>query len=361
MKFCPVCKTRYDEEILRFCTKDGTPLVDEEQPNFTALPSESDFDEETVIRRKNPAPTPNPQPDSDADFESGRISSPRIVIPMSGDQSIIEDEEGIFERQPVRTKTTPSIRRQPLEKKSNTAMVVFLTVLGTVVILAGAAGVFWFLNNQNSNVSNQNTNFNTNLNSIDINLNTNLNIDNSLANFNYNTNTNANTNSNVNANANVKTPTPTKTPTATPTPNENVNTDVNAATNTSANTNLASPPAVNTNPSVRPIPGTTPRPSPPDEPSNRPVNAGVLNSRAINLTKPAYPPIAKQMRAEGQVVVQVLVDETGNVMSAKAMSGNPLLRASAEAAARQSRFNPVRVDNQAVKATGVVLYNFINQ
>jgi TonB family protein len=79
------------------------------------------------------------------------------------------------------------------------------------------------------------------------------------------------------------------------------------------------------------------------------------------LPKPAYPPLAKQMRADGQVAVQVLVDETGNVTSARATSGNPMLRAAAEAAARQSKFNPIRVNNQTVPASGVVLYNFVNQ
>lgn len=350
MKFCPTCKTRYDEEILRFCTKDGTPLVDEEQPNFTALPSENDLDEETVIRRKNQPPVlPTEQPDSDVDFETGRNSSPRIVIPMSGEEVSEEPR-----REAVRTKVTPSIRRQPLERKSNTAKIVFLTILGTIVILAGASGIFWFLSNRHSNDGNQNKNFNTSFNSIDINLNTNLNVDNSLANFNYNINTNAN----VNANANLKTPTPTKTPTATPTPNGNANNNTNSPINMDMN---ALPPPSNGNTAPRPSPSITPRPSPSGEPSNRPVNAGILNSRAVNLTKPAYPPIARQMRAVGQVAVQVLVDESGNVTSAKAFSGNPLLRAPAEAAALQSRFNPVRVDNQAVKATGVVLYNFINQ
>ncbi len=123
----------------------------------------------------------------------------------------------------------------------------------------------------------------------------------------------------------------------------------------------ALPPPANLNAVPRPLPSVTPRPSPSGEPSNRPVNVGILNSRAVNLTKPAYPPIARQMRAGGQVAVQVLVDESGNVTYAKAMSGNSLLRPPAEAAALQSRFNPVRVDNQAVKATGIVLYNFINQ
>ena len=60
MKHCPVCNTQYDEEILRFCTKDGTPLIEDDQPNFVAMPSDSvqgeddDFGQETVIRRTPP-------------------------------------------------------------------------------------------------------------------------------------------------------------------------------------------------------------------------------------------------------------------------------------------------------------------
>ncbi|MBA3600272.1 MAG: energy transducer TonB [Acidobacteria bacterium] len=341
MKFCPICKTRYDEEILRFCIKDGTPLVDEDQPNFTALPSESDFGEETIIRRKNPPPEP------DTEY----IRSPRIVIPTSEEPP----------REPVRTKTTMSIRRPPPPQKSNATKSVLLTVLGTIVLLAGAGVIFWFLSNQNAGNENRNANYNTNFNSININLNTNLNVDNSLANFNYNLNANANTNSNSNAvNANLKTPTPTRTPTPTPTPtpNVNANVNVNGAVNVNSNSNARLP--VNTTPTLAPTPSASPpRPSP-SLPTNRPVNAGILNGRAVNLPKPAYPPIAKQMRATGQVAVQVQVDESGNVTSARAMSGNLLLRASAEAAARQSRFNPVRIGDQAVRATGIVIYNFTN-
>jgi TonB family protein len=87
----------------------------------------------------------------------------------------------------------------------------------------------------------------------------------------------------------------------------------------------------------------------------------VLNGRATNLPKPAYPSAAKQMRASGQVSVQGLVDEGGNVLSARATSGHPLLRAPAEAAARQSRFNPVKVGDRSVQATGILVYNFISQ
>lgn len=365
MKFCPVCKIRYDEEILRFCTKDGTPLVEDVQPNFTALPSRDDLGEDTVIRRKTPPP-PMPstaQPVPDFDDEPERISSPRIIIPMSDDPNEPpETPETPRRREGVRTMTTESVRRQPPPRQSNTAMIVALTVLGTIVILGGGSLIFWLSSSRNSD-SNQNTNYNTNLNSIDINLNTNLSVGNSLADFNasVNTNLNGNTNSNANvsSNANLKTPTPTKTPTPVPVTNANAAANINGAVNTNSN------PSPSPSPNVRPTVSPTPRPSPSDNeqpPSNRPpVNAGILNSRAVNLPKPAYPPNARQMNAEGQVAVQVSVDEAGNVTSAKATSGNPLLRASAEAAARQSRFNPVRVNNQPVPVIGIVLYNFVSQ
>jgi TonB family protein len=363
MKFCPICKTSYDEEVLLFCTKDGTPLIEEGEPNFTALPSESDLDEETVIRRKNPPPVlSNVEPVPDFDAEAERNSSPRIVIPMTGESELEEEPK----KEAVRAMTTESIRRQPLPRKSNTPMVVFLTVLGTIVILAGGAGVFWFLSNRNSSGANQNVNYNTNFNSIDINLNANSNISNSLADFNYdtnvntnsNTNSNSSTNSNISLNVNLRTPTPTPVRTPAPTPTATPATDDDENDNDAINTNSGGLSPSN----IRPA---TPRPSPtatpPAPPSNRPVNAGILNSRAVNLPKPAYPQIARQMRAVGQVTVQVLLDEEGNVTSAKATSGNLLLRLPSEAAARQSKFNPVKVGNQAVKSSGIVLYNFVNQ
>jgi protein TonB len=57
--------------------------------------------------------------------------------------------------------------------------------------------------------------------------------------------------------------------------------------------------------------------------------------------------------------VQVTIDESGNVISASAVSGHPLLRASAVDAARASKFSPTMLSGQAVKVTGVIVYNFV--
>jgi len=85
----------------------------------------------------------------------------------------------------------------------------------------------------------------------------------------------------------------------------------------------------------------------------------ILNSRAISLPKPPYPQMAKQIRVQGTVTVQVLIDEVGRVLSAKALSGHPLLVPDSQRAALQARFSPTTINGQPVKVSGVITYNFI--
>ena len=98
-------------------------------------------------------------------------------------------------------------------------------------------------------------------------------------------------------------------------------------------------------------------PPPPEvkpTPPRAPISGGVLNGKAISLPRPAYPPIARAAHASGTVVVQVTIDENGNVISAHAVSGHPLLQAVAVAAARGARFSPTKLSGQPVKVTGVI-------
>jgi len=106
-----------------------------------------------------------------------------------------------------------------------------------------------------------------------------------------------------------------------------------------------------------PPPPDAPKPTPP----RAPISGGVLNGKAISLPKPAYPPIARAAHASGTVVVQVLIDENGSVVSAHAVSGHPLLQGAAVGAARQARFSPTKLSGQPVKVTGVIQYNFVAQ
>jgi periplasmic protein TonB len=105
-----------------------------------------------------------------------------------------------------------------------------------------------------------------------------------------------------------------------------------------------------------PPPVPTPKPTP-----HAPISGGVLNGKAVHLVTPPYPAIARSAHASGAVQVQVLIDENGNVISAHAVSGHPLLQAAATAAARASRFTPTKLSGQPVKVNGVIIYNFVAQ
>lgn len=110
---------------------------------------------------------------------------------------------------------------------------------------------------------------------------------------------------------------------------------------------------------------TTPVPILPPPPVRSPTPArnvvqskGVVNGMATSLPRPHYPPAAKAIRAQGPVSVKVLIDETGRVVSANAVNGNPLLRDAAENAARSARFTPTRLSDVPVKVSGTIIYNF---
>jgi TonB family protein len=93
----------------------------------------------------------------------------------------------------------------------------------------------------------------------------------------------------------------------------------------------------------------------------RTISGGVLNSKAIAFPQPDYPSTARAVRATGNVIVQVTVDENGEVTSATAVTGHPMLRPAAVEAARQARFNPTKLSGQPVKVSGVLTYSFTGQ
>lgn len=95
------------------------------------------------------------------------------------------------------------------------------------------------------------------------------------------------------------------------------------------------------------------------KPLLKPVSVGILNGKALNLPKPVYPLAAKNARVAGLVVIEVVIDINGKVISAKAVSGPLFLQQAAVQAAYQARFSPTMVSGQPVKAMGTINYNFV--
>lgn len=93
--------------------------------------------------------------------------------------------------------------------------------------------------------------------------------------------------------------------------------------------------------------------------TREPISGAVLNGKAVALPPPIYPAIARQSHAQGLVLVEVLIDESGKVRSARAVSGNPLLTGAAVKAATAAKFTPTLLSGLPVKVKGTVTYNFV--
>ncbi|HEX8749153.1 MAG TPA: TonB family protein [Pyrinomonadaceae bacterium] len=106
-----------------------------------------------------------------------------------------------------------------------------------------------------------------------------------------------------------------------------------------------------------PPPAIVKKPEPPVK--QRIAYIGPVNSRALQLPQPSYPAVAKVANIQGPVTVEILIDEQGRVISAHATSGHPLLRSESERAAFRARFSPTLLQDQPVKAKGVITFNFI--
>jgi hypothetical protein len=94
---------------------------------------------------------------------------------------------------------------------------------------------------------------------------------------------------------------------------------------------------------------------PEQKPPQKPVQGGVLNGRATRLVRPNHP--GKNF-GWASITVEVLIDETGKIIEATALSAeSPFTKAAVDAACR-SLFSPTTLSGQPVKVTGNITYTF---
>jgi len=90
----------------------------------------------------------------------------------------------------------------------------------------------------------------------------------------------------------------------------------------------------------------------------KPPHVGDLMNRVQDQPAPQYPALAQAAGLYGKVELQVIVDETGQIISARAISGPPLLGEAAMEAAYRARLVPVEKDGKPIKVTGYLNYQF---
>ena len=81
-----------------------------------------------------------------------------------------------------------------------------------------------------------------------------------------------------------------------------------------------------------------------------PVRVGgrVKEPRLLQRVDPVYPALAKQTHLQGSVIIDAIIDEHGNIMEMKIVSGPPLLLQSALEAVRRWKYEPTYLNDEPV-------------
>jgi protein TonB len=100
--------------------------------------------------------------------------------------------------------------------------------------------------------------------------------------------------------------------------------------------------------------------APMSEGPRKPVRVGgeVKPPRLLSGPAPVYPFLAMQSRIQGMVVIEAIIDEHGNVIEVRAISGHPLLIPPAMKAVSQRKYEPTILDGEATPVNLRVEINF---
>jgi protein TonB len=88
------------------------------------------------------------------------------------------------------------------------------------------------------------------------------------------------------------------------------------------------------------------------------VGGKVQAPRLIRQVEPEYPPLARQARVQGDVIIDSMIDTEGRVTQMKVVSGSSLLVQSAIQALEQWRYQPTLLNGQPVPVEMLVTLHF---
>ena len=84
----------------------------------------------------------------------------------------------------------------------------------------------------------------------------------------------------------------------------------------------------------------------------------VTAASIITQTRPVYPPLARQARIQGAVVLHAIIDKDGQVAKLEVISGHPLLVQSALDAVKQWRYKPTQLNGEPVEVDTTIQVTF---
>jgi periplasmic protein TonB len=88
------------------------------------------------------------------------------------------------------------------------------------------------------------------------------------------------------------------------------------------------------------------------------VSQGVSQGLLVKKVQPAYPPLARQARIQGTVVLQAEISKDGTIENLRLISGHPMLAPAAIEAVKQWRYRPYMLNGEPVAVETTVMVNF---
>jgi protein TonB len=88
------------------------------------------------------------------------------------------------------------------------------------------------------------------------------------------------------------------------------------------------------------------------------VGGKIQPPRLVSSVLPVYPPIAQQAGVKGTVVIDTTIDQNGNVTKTRVISGPELLRGAALSALRQWKYEPSKLNGEAISVEMIVSIQF---
>jgi periplasmic protein TonB len=88
------------------------------------------------------------------------------------------------------------------------------------------------------------------------------------------------------------------------------------------------------------------------------VSQGVSQGLLVKKVQPAYPPLARQARIQGQVILQAEISKDGSIENLRLISGHPMLAPAAIEAVKQWRYKPYMLNGEPVAVETTVMVNF---
>lgn len=88
------------------------------------------------------------------------------------------------------------------------------------------------------------------------------------------------------------------------------------------------------------------------------VSSGVSQGLLVRRVQPAYPPLARQARIQGTVILQAEISKDGSIQNLQLISGHPMLAPAAIEAVKQWKYRPYLLNGEPVEVETQIQVNF---